>query len=84
MTPSPIGPRLAKLRTDAKLTQQRVAELAGLCVSTISNVECGRLDPRNSTVEAIERAIEQSLSPDRVAGIAGATERRADRRKGGG
>lgn len=48
-----LGRRIAKLRKEKGLTQEQLAESSGKIVNTISNVECGKGDPRISTYEAI-------------------------------
>jgi len=70
-------------REAAGLTRQRVAELAGLSLTTVRNAERGRSDPRNSTVEAIHAAI-ASLTPHSKTATPRATDARAARLKGGG
>ena len=42
-----------KLRTDAGLTQRRLAELVGVSQAHIAKIENGRVDPRLSTVNKI-------------------------------
>ena len=42
-----------KLRTDAGLTQRRLAELVGVSQAHIAKIENGRVNPRLSTVNKI-------------------------------
>jgi predicted transcriptional regulator len=44
---------LKKLRIDAKLTQKKLAELAGVSQAHIAKIEQGKVDPRLSTVNRI-------------------------------
>lgn len=47
------GSFIKKLRTDAGLTQKRLAELAGVSQAHIAKIEQGKVDPRLSTVNKI-------------------------------
>lgn len=47
------GSFIKKLRTDASLTQKRLAELAGVSQAHIAKIEQGKVDPRLSTVNKI-------------------------------
>lgn len=59
---SQFGPLLRRLRLRAGLTQEGLAERAGLGVRTVRGLETGeRGDPRMGTVEALSEALE--LSP---------------------
>lgn len=51
---------LRSARLAAGLTQQRLAELAGVSVATVCKIESGHVDPRASTVQKIEQAIEKA------------------------
>jgi predicted transcriptional regulator len=44
---------LKKLRTEARLTQRKLAELAGVSQAHIAKIEQGKVDPRLSTVNKI-------------------------------
>jgi predicted transcriptional regulator len=44
---------LKKLRTEAGLTQKRLAELAGVSQAHIAKIEQGKVDPRLSTVNRV-------------------------------
>ena len=47
------GTMLKKLRTEARLTQKRLAELARVSQAHIAKIEQGKVDPRLSTVNRI-------------------------------
>lgn len=47
------GTMLKKLRTEAGLTQKRLAELAGVSQAHIAKIEQGKVDPRLSTVNRV-------------------------------
>lgn len=49
--------RAARLKHRPPLTQQALAALSGIDQSTISDIERGDCDPRNSTVEALLEAL---------------------------
>jgi transcriptional regulator with XRE-family HTH domain len=51
-----LSTRLRRLRVDAGLTQQRLAELAGVSVMTVSHTERGR-EPSSATVAAFARVL---------------------------
>lgn len=52
------GRKLAKLRDDAKLSQVRLAHMAGLDPATISQLERGiQDDPKLSTMLSLARAL---------------------------
>lgn len=60
MTVDPVwfGPRLKELREAAKLTQQALADRAGLTKAGISSLEQGRTQPHWATVIALCRALD--------------------------
>jgi len=47
------GTSLKKLRTEAGLTQKRLAELVGISQAHIAKIEQGKVDPRLSTINKI-------------------------------
>lgn len=51
------GVQLKKLRTDAGLTQRRLAQLVGVSQAHIAKIENGKVDPRLSTVNKILRVL---------------------------
>jgi transcriptional regulator with XRE-family HTH domain len=62
-TPAPdesFATLLTRLRKDARLTQERLADRAGLSVRAISSLECGERRPRRYTVERLAHALRLS------------------------
>lgn len=53
-----FGGRLRALRQARSLTQETLAERAGLSIVTISQLERGATDPRLSTIERLAAALE--------------------------
>lgn len=49
--------KLKKLRTEAGLTQKRLAELVGVSQAHIAKIERGNVDPRLSTVNRVLQAL---------------------------
>jgi predicted transcriptional regulator len=47
------GGMIKRLRLEAGLTQKRLAELVGVSQAHVAKIECGRVDPRLSTVNRI-------------------------------
>lgn len=54
----PFGTLLARLRKDAGLTQERLADAAGLSVRAISSLECGVRHPRRFTLDRLAGALD--------------------------
>jgi len=54
------GFTLRKLRTEAKLTQKKLAELVGVSQAHIAKIEQGKVDPRLSTVNKILKVLTES------------------------
>lgn len=54
---SVIGARVRELRTEQRLSQEEVAQLAGVVVKTIANLEAGRIMPRHKTRRGIAAAL---------------------------
>jgi len=54
------GFTLRKLRTEAKLTQKKLAELVGISQAHIAKIEQGKVDPRLSTVNKILKVLTES------------------------
>lgn len=50
---------LKKLRTDAGLTQKRLAELVGVSQAHIAKIEGGKVDPRLSTINKILEVLKE-------------------------
>ena len=62
--PSPIGSLLLRSRKNAELTQEALAELAGVSINTISNLEAGRGHvPRKATLDLLITALSSLLAP---------------------
>jgi transcriptional regulator with XRE-family HTH domain len=68
---------LTRLRRDAGMTQERLADRSGLSVRAISSLECGERRPRRYTLERIAQALR--LTADQRAVLAATAER--DRRR---
>ena len=49
--------RLAYLREQAVMTQQELADMAGLTVLSIHKIENGKQEPRPATIRKIARAL---------------------------
>lgn len=47
------GAMIRRLRLEAGLTQKQLAELVGVTQAHVAKIECGRVDPRLSTVNRI-------------------------------
>lgn len=54
------GSSLRKLRLDAKLTQKRLANLAGVSQAHIAKIEQEKVDPRLSTVNRVLRVLSEA------------------------
>lgn len=52
-----LGRRIAAARVDANLTQEKLAQLAGVDRSTLQRIELGQNDPRFSHLLLIARAL---------------------------
>ncbi|GAA1944888.1 helix-turn-helix domain-containing protein [Kitasatospora viridis] len=69
-----LGPLVRRMRTDARLTQEKLAELSAVSVSTIRRVETGRAaDLRLSTLNQLAEALNASPEDTRrlAAALAG-------------
>jgi len=51
------GTSLKKLRKEAGLTQKKLAQLVGVSQAHIAKIECGKVDPRLSTVNRIVQVL---------------------------
>lgn len=56
--PVAAGARLAQARQDAGLTQAEVGVAAGLCRSSIANIEAGRQQPTPTSVAAVALVVD--------------------------
>ena len=64
---SSIGALLVRTRKRAELTQEGLAERAGVSTNTISNLEAGRGHlPRQTTLELLVSALAASLALDAI------------------
>jgi len=52
-----IGKRLKQARVEALLTQQELADEAGLQFATISRIENDHVDPHFSTIKKLAKAL---------------------------
>ena len=67
--PSPLGSLLLRTRKSADLTQEALAERAGVSVNTISNLEAGRLHiPRQATLDLLAATLAAALALDPAEG----------------
>lgn len=58
-----IGSTLRAIRLELRLRQRDVAERAGLCQQTVSNIECGRVGPMTlDTLDAVAGALQADLA----------------------
>lgn len=72
-----FGNRLRRLRRDAGLTQEQLAELAGLSVRALGDLERGMIRvPYRATVQQLAGAL--SLSPEASIDLLNASRRRAE------
>ena len=55
-----VGIRLKQARLERGLSRQQLGKLASVGTSTIQNIEDGRGQPRNDTVEALATALQVS------------------------
>ena len=53
-----LGQRIKELRKRRKLTQERLAELAGIEIPSLSNIENGKNYPSYETLDKISKAFE--------------------------
>ena len=53
----PIGEKIKKARTDAKMTQKELAEKCGMADSAIRKYESGKVTPKLDTIAKIARAM---------------------------
>jgi transcriptional regulator with XRE-family HTH domain len=68
---------LTRLRRDAEMTQERLADRSGLSVRAISSLECGERRPRRYTLERLAQAL--GLSAEQRAVLTATADR--DRRR---
>ena len=61
-TPKQMGARIRRLRKAKGMSQQDVADKAGLTRVFITRVEAGQQDPSLSTINAIARALDVSAA----------------------
>ena len=81
-TDSNFGPRLKELRTAAGLTQEQLADKAGVSLGTIRALEQCSYDPTWPTTQALARALGADCTAFTVA--AKTAERKAGRPKKAG
>lgn len=58
------GADFRQRREAADVTRERIAQLSHLSVSTVRSFERGKSDPRQSTVDALEAALDAALGQD--------------------
>ncbi|WP_373046358.1 helix-turn-helix domain-containing protein [Vulgatibacter sp.] len=80
---SSVGKRVRQLRTQAGMTQERLAERAEISVSFLSMIERGERSPHLETLErlalGLEVPVEALFRPDTVAGPQGVAIDKTDR-----
>jgi len=59
-----LGKNLRKARKELGLTQEEVAERSGVQAGEVSRIECGKRDPKVSTLEKLAVAVE--MPPGRL------------------
>ncbi len=52
-----LGKRIKELRQRQKFTQEKLAELAGIEIPSLSNIENGKNYPNNETLEKLANAL---------------------------
>lgn len=60
--PATFRQRMRAARASAGLTQDELAELAGVTLQTVSRIECGRRDPTIKTLRELARALRVSVA----------------------
>ena len=53
-----LGKRIKELRKNRNYTQEKLAELAGIEIPSLSNIENGKNYPSNDTLENLSKALE--------------------------
>jgi transcriptional regulator with XRE-family HTH domain len=61
-TVAPFGAHLRRLRDDQGLTQEQLAERAGLSTDTIRKLERGSFSPSFTTLRGLARGLQLSLA----------------------
>ncbi|MFD1631823.1 helix-turn-helix domain-containing protein [Sphingobacterium spiritivorum] len=57
-----LGQRVRDLRSERKLTMEKLAELSGIDYRQLSYIELGQTDPGLSTLHAIAKGLDITLS----------------------
>lgn len=57
-----VGKRIAQLREDANLTQEELAEEAGITSTTLSRIECGTTDTNITMLGKISKALNVNIA----------------------
>ena len=66
--PNGVGPRIAKRRRALGLSQEKLAERAGLTRVAVTRIESGNANPLNTTIRCIAIALETTAS-ELLAGV---------------
>lgn len=53
-----LGKRIKEIRKKRNLTQEKLAELAGIEIPSLSNIENGKNYPNNETLEKLSEALQ--------------------------
>lgn len=56
-----IGKRIIDLRTEKKITQKQLAELAGVTANNLNRIEQGKYSPQFDTLDKIAEALDGQL-----------------------
>ena len=58
-----LGQRIKSLRKNLNITQETLAELINMDITSLSKIETGRNYPQPETIEKIANAVKEQLNP---------------------